>query len=150
MILTIEKSQNRSSDNYSIVLQLCSLLPLLGKSRIHNSPIRLSHIDLPLDHLRVKSEMTLRGEQLVSQIHTLDEGMIGAPPDMDIVPQAQQVGGLGRRRVAHMVLVHLMQVNARLVYLEQPSPDLCQLDLRMCQFPVVLRVRLDAAAQHAA
>lgn len=76
--------------------------------------------------------------------------MIGAAPYMHIVPRTQQVGGLRRRRFTHMVLLHLIQMNARLFNTEEASPDLRQLDIRMCQFPIVVRVPLDGAAQHAA
>lgn len=148
MVFAVEESQDCRGDNETVMFQLGRLFPLLCKRRVLDPSVFGAHVNLSPDHLFVEPEMALAREELVSQIHALDKGVFGPAPDVDVVLEIQQVCRFRRRRRRDMVLVHLVEMQTGLFGAEEAAADFGQFNLCMCQFPILVRVRLDGAAQH--
>lgn len=94
--------------------------------------------------------MALARKQPFLDIHALDLGVVRGAPDMDLCAGLQQVCRLRRRRVDHVVEVHLVQPDCRVVGAEELFPHRRQREVRVRQFPGAVGFGFDRGAERAA
>lgn len=78
MIIAMEESQDRGSDDFPIMLQmrllvrLCDFLAIL----LTNDSCVLPQLDLSPHHVLVETQMTLRAKESISNVQALDRGVV--------------------------------------------------------------------------
>lgn len=112
IIIKSKQSQNRRRDSNTIMLQIRRLSRLISMFQILYTTTIDPHLNLPLYHVLVKSEMGLRREEPVGNVQALDVGVVAFTPDVDVCVVGEETvcrGGRGSRD--DLVLVHLVQMD---------------------------------------
>lgn len=86
----MEEPQYRLRDKHPVMQQRSRLLGFQRVPIVPDPTTSLPHLNLPMDHLLVETEVPLAGEQAVLQVNPLDWGVLRAGPDADFVFLGEQ------------------------------------------------------------
>lgn len=95
------------------MLPVCCLRCPVRVIQILDTPAVNPQLNLPLDHVFVKSQVGLRREEPALDVDALDFSVAAVSPDIDPRARLEKTIGLLRsRRCHHVILMHLMQIDA--------------------------------------
>lgn len=147
----MEKPQDCSSNHIAIMLPVSRLRSPVCMVQILDTAAIDPQLDLPPDHVFVKSQMGLRREESPLDVDTLHFSMATMAPDNHPRARSEQPIGLLRRRWCHhVVLMHLVQVDAAVICSEQLLSHWREVNPRVTELPILGRGRGDLGAQHSA
>lgn len=78
MIIAVEESQDGSSDDFPIMLQMRLFVRLrdLPPILLTNDSCVLAQLDLSPHHVLIEAQMTLRAKESISNVQPLDRGVV--------------------------------------------------------------------------
>lgn len=116
----MEETEDCTRNKNPIVFQLGRFFPCLCEPRVLDPAVLDPHVDLSSHHVLVEPQMALGREEPVAQVQPLDTRVIRRGPDVYfVVLRPEQVGRFRRRHGRHLVLVHLVQLDRRLLRPEE-------------------------------
>lgn len=147
----MEEPQHCFCDKKTIMHPIRSLGSLVCILLAH-APTLNPHLKLPLNKSLIKLHVTLRGEQSLVDIYTLNASVVAGTPNVNLGVLWYQIGGLGGRRINDVIKMHLVKVDLGLCFgkVEKMAANVGELDGLMGQLPFTVLLWFDGSTKSSA